>query len=72
MLLLKPQSLLLHACLLGMPKVLLDDRRKGPRATSHTRDVQTRNPKIVRHDLRAGQQEEAARGEATEAYILHS
>jgi len=55
-----------------MPKVLLDDRRKGPRATSHTRDVQTRNPKIVRHDLRAGQQEEAARREATEAYILHS
>lgn len=42
------------------------------RATVDTRGVQTRNLKIVRHDLRAGQQKEAAGGgEATAACIPH-
>lgn len=46
---------------------------RDPRTTVDTRDAQTRNRKIVRHDSRAGQQKEAARGgEATAAYIPHS
>lgn len=55
----------------GCLRCTLMTEGRDPRTTSYTRDVQTRNPKMVRHDLRAGQQEEAAKGEATAAYIPH-